>query len=84
MSENPGNNPNPSPEPINPFKGLSRAGIAGAILGVVGIVLFLACWAALGQAGMQQLPRLLLSLCIPPLLIGIGILVYALISRSRS
>ncbi len=74
------------PEPITPFnrKSLSRAGIVGAVLGVVGILLFLGFWVVLGQAGTAQAPRLFLSLCIPPALIGIGMLLYVLVSRRRA
>jgi len=56
---------NGTPNPVNP-RNLSRAGIAGLVLGILGIVLFIVLWIVLGNAGVDQLPRLLLSLCLPP------------------
>ena len=73
------------PEPINPVnkQALSRAGVAGAVLGVVGILLFVGFWVVLGQMGTGQIPRLFLSLCVPPALIGAGILVYVRVAKPR-
>lgn len=45
---------------------LSRASIAGAILAVLGIVLFALLWTALSNAGVSAFPRLIIALCVPP------------------
>jgi lipopolysaccharide export LptBFGC system permease protein LptF len=71
-----------APNPINP-QALRRATIAGAVLGVFGIVSFIVIWVLLGQAGAEQIPRLFLSLCIPPALIGVIMLAYIFYMRSR-
>ena len=63
--------------------GLMRASVIGAILGIVAIVTFVLLWILLGQAGAEQVPRLFVSLCVPPALIGVIILVYVLYTRSR-
>ncbi len=70
------------PNPVNKTA-LSRAGIAGGILGVFGILLFLALWFVMGQAGVQQYTRLFLALCIPPAVIALLVGVYALWWRRR-
>ena len=89
-TDNPINSPIDSPEnsptpeaPIYPVnkQALSMAGKAGAILGVVAILLFVGFWLVLGALGAEQIPRLLLSLCVPPGLIGAGILIYARVAR---
>lgn len=85
-SDNPDNTTNNSPIPEAPIypvnkQALSLAGKAGAILGVVAILLFVGFWLVLGQFGVEQVPRLLLSLCVPPGLIGAGILIYARVAR---
>lgn len=72
-----------SPNPVNP-EALKRATIAGALLGVFGIVSFIVIWVVLGQAGAQQIPRLFLSLCLPPALIGVIMLAYIFYMRSRA
>ncbi len=56
---------------------------AGVILAVVGIVAFILLWAMMGSAGVAMLPRLLVSLCIPPAIIAAAIGVYIL-TRSKS
>ncbi|MEO8393562.1 MAG: hypothetical protein ABI700_11285 [Chloroflexota bacterium] len=71
-----------SPNPVNP-DALKRASIAGAALGVFGIVAFVILWVLLGQAGAEQIPRLFLSLCVPPALIGLIVLGYVFYTRSR-
>ena len=72
-----------SNSPIN-GNNLPRVATAGAILAVVGIVAFIALWVLMGSAGVATLPRLLVSLCIPPALIALIIGVYILVSRSKA
>jgi uncharacterized membrane protein len=69
-----------SPEPLNK-KSLTRASVFGVSLSVLGVVAFVALWVLLGSAGFDNLPRLLLSMCIPPLLIAIIVAVYGLNRR---
>ena len=71
-----------SPGPLNQSN-LTRAGIIGAVLAVVGIGLFFALWIGMGQAGVEVVPRLFSSICVPPLIIGLLVGAYALVSRSR-
>lgn len=61
---------------------LSRAAIAGAVLAVVGIVLFLVLYTALG--GMDALPRLLISLCVPPAVMACVVGLFLLFTARRS
>ena len=70
------------PNPVNP-EALKRASIIGAILGVFGIISFVVIWVLLGQTGTGQVPRILLSLCIPPAMIGLIMLAYLFYLRSR-
>ncbi|MBL8130801.1 MAG: hypothetical protein JNL42_03010 [Anaerolineae bacterium] len=60
---------------------LRRMLVAGAVLAVGGIILFVLLWLALGSANMQNFPRLILSLCIPPAIIALLLGGYFLISR---
>ncbi|MBE2269082.1 MAG: hypothetical protein IAE80_12695 [Anaerolinea sp.] len=62
---------------------LPRIAIAGAVLAVVGIGLFLLLWVLMGSMGVSSLPRLIVSLCIPPAIIAAIIGVYILVTRSR-
>lgn len=71
-----------SPGPLN-RSNLTRAGIIGAVLAVVGIGLFFALWIGLGQAGTSVAPRLFASICVPPLLLGVLVGGYALVRRAR-
>lgn len=70
------------PNPVNKTA-LSRAGIVGAVLGGFGILLFIALWVGLGQAGVQQYTRLFLALCLPPAVIALLVGLYALWWRAR-
>ena len=71
-----------SPSPLN-GRNLTRAGIAGAVLAVLAIVLFLVLWVVLGTFRMDAMPRLFASLCIPPAIIA-GILgVYILVRKPK-
>ncbi|MBK8026595.1 MAG: hypothetical protein IPK19_35710 [Chloroflexi bacterium] len=67
----------------NPFDPatLRRMLTAGAILAVGGIILFVLLWLALGSANVQNFPRLILSLCVPPAIIALLLGGYFLISR---
>jgi lipopolysaccharide export LptBFGC system permease protein LptF len=65
MSSNP-----PPPSPVNK-QAMSRATTAGVILSIVAIVLFVVFWLVLGQVGLEHIPRLLLSLCVPPAIISV-------------
>ena len=69
--------------PLNGMS-LSRASIVGAGLAVVGIILFVVFWVVLGQLGVTSLARLLVSLCLPPAVIGGIIAAYALAAKSRN
>lgn len=60
---------------------LAKVGIAGAGLGVGGIILFIVLWGMLGAAELEQFPRLILSLCIPPTAIAGVLGVYMLFVR---
>jgi hypothetical protein len=71
-----------SPNPIN-SKSLVRASIAGVILAVLGIVSFIALWVVLGNAGVDQLARLVVSICLPPALIATLLGVYFLFLQSK-
>jgi len=70
------------PNPVNP-EALKRASAFGAFLGVFGIIAFVVLWVILGNLGAEQIPRLFLSLCIPPALIGAIVLGYLFYARSR-
>lgn len=56
---------------------LTPALIIGAALAIVGIGLFLLLWNLFASLG--ELPRIVLSLCIPPALMGIGLGGYVLV-----
>ncbi len=69
-----------SPSPLNK-NNLTRAGIAGALLAVFGIVLFISLWILLGAAQVASFPRLFASLCVPPAVIAGIVGAYILIKR---
>lgn len=70
----------------NPFdrSTLTRMIGAGAALAVLAILLFAGLWLALGSGGMEQLPRLILSLCLPPVAIAVILGIYLLVRRPRA
>ncbi len=74
---------NQTPNPLNNGR-LTRAAIAGVGLAALGIVLFVALWVLLGNAGMAQFPRLMVSLCVPPAIIALIIGVYFLLFQVRN
>ncbi len=47
-----------------------QAGRLGTALAVACLMLFAALWLALGSMGVEQIPRLLMSLCLSPALIA--------------
>ncbi len=71
------------PGPLN-RRSLTRASLVGAVLAVIGILLFAVLWIALGHAGVETFPRLISSMCVPPLVIALIVGGYALISRANS
>lgn len=71
------------PEPLN-LKNLSRASIVGVALAIGGIILFVVLWVVLGNAGVDQFARLLMSMCIPPALMAALVGGYFLFGRSAS
>lgn len=54
-----------TPEPPKKNQ-LPQAGIAGVVLAIIGIGLFLAIYFGLQSAGVGDFPRLILALCVPP------------------
>jgi len=63
---------------------ITRILAAGVALGIVGVVLFVMLWVILGQAEVEMVVRLLISLCLPPALIAAALGAYILIARSGS
>jgi hypothetical protein len=59
-----------------------RAGMIGLGLAIFGIIAFVGLWLVLTD--LDNAPRLFLSLCIPPLLIGLMVGGYKLATRNRS
>jgi hypothetical protein len=70
-----------NPPPTFNTKSLSRAAVVGAALGILGIILFIVFWVVFGEAGLANVARLFLSLCIPPVIIGVIVAVYYIFSR---
>jgi hypothetical protein len=64
-------------------RGLLRAQLAVTLLVVFAIGAFIGLWNALGSAGFEDFPRLILSLCLPPAAIAILVGIYVLIFRAR-
>jgi len=63
---------------------VTRAGIAGAVLGIVGIGLFIAMWLLLGSMNVSTVIRLVVSVCVPPALISTFMGVYLLVTHSKN
>ncbi|MBZ0292658.1 MAG: hypothetical protein K8L99_08875 [Anaerolineae bacterium] len=72
-------------ETPNPFnrKTISRATIIAAAMAVGGIILFIVLWIVLGNTGIDQLARLLVSFCVPPAIITALLGIYFLITHNR-
>lgn len=70
----------------SPFnkQNVPRMVTAGVVLAVVGVGAFIVIWLLMGNAGVANLPRLVVSLCVPPALIAAILGVYILVSRSKS
>ena len=71
-----------SPSPLN-GRNLTRAGVAGAVLAVLAIVLFIVLWVILGSFKMDAMPRLFASLCIPPAILAAIMGVYILTRKPK-
>lgn len=71
------------PSPLNGQR-ISRVALAGLILAGVGIALFIVLWIVLGQAGLEAVPRLIASICIPPGVIAVILGVYVLFFRGSA
>ena len=56
----------------------------GAALGFAGVVLFVLMWGALGNAGVDFFPRVIVSVCAPPALIALAVGVYFLVIQPGS
>lgn len=72
-----------TPNPLN-RKNLSRASLAGVALAVGGIILFIILWIVLGNAGVDNVARLLVSLCLPPAIMTGLMGTYFLLTRRGS
>jgi hypothetical protein len=66
-----------TPSPINKNV-LSRATLVALGLATFGVVLFIGLWVVLGNVGVEQFARLLMSLCIPPAAIAAIVGIYFL------
>jgi hypothetical protein len=56
---------------------------AGLALAALGVILFVAVWVALGNAGVGNAARLFASLCVPPAIIGALVGGFSLFQRRR-
>lgn len=63
---------------------LSQAGIAGIVLAVVGILLFIGIYFGLQSLGVGDFPRLMLALCAPPALMAVVIGAYLLLTARQT
>lgn len=62
-------------------KTLRRTVIAGGVLALLGIGLFFLFWVVLGSFGTPDFARVVLSVCIPPILMAAGVGAYFLLVR---
>lgn len=60
---------------------LRRPLIIGGGLALAAVVLFILLWVIMGNAGIEALPRLLVSLCVPPAILAVVVGAYILIAR---
>ena len=70
----------------NPIDGkvVTRIGIAGAVIGVVAIGMFMGLWILLGNANVDDFPRLVISICVPPAIMTAIIGAYLLLSGGNT
>jgi uncharacterized membrane protein YczE len=61
---------------------IKRTTIAGAVLALLGVAMFIGLWVMLGNTDTSQFARILLSLCIPPIVMAAGVGLYFLLVRS--
>ncbi len=62
---------------------MGRGLAVGLVLAAVGIGAFVLLWNGLGDLGLEQFPRLILSMCLPPAGIALMMGLYILIFRAR-
>jgi hypothetical protein len=60
---------------------LTRTVVAGGVLALLGIGLFFLFWVVLGSLGTPDFARVVLSVCIPPILMAAGVGAYFLLVR---
>ena len=72
-----------APGPLNK-QSLSKATIAGSIMAVGGIILFLILYAALTKAGADPVQRVVVALCVPPGLMALLVGGYFLLGRREN
>jgi hypothetical protein len=63
---------------------LQRALLIGAGLSAGAVVLFFVLWGVFGSMGMPNFPRLMLSLCLPPLTLTLIVGGYALVKQGQA
>jgi hypothetical protein len=63
-------------------RGLTRAFIAGIVLALSGIGLFVILWLSLSS--LDQFPRLIIAVCVPPALIALAIGIFFLLIQPGS
>ncbi|MEQ8675380.1 MAG: hypothetical protein RLP44_10775 [Aggregatilineales bacterium] len=73
-----------SPNPNFDGKSVSRIGLSGAVLGIVAIGLFVGLWVILGNANVDDFPRLIISVCVPPALMTAFLGVYILVMGGKN
>ena len=69
--------------PQNPFdkSSITRAGIYGVVLAIIGIGIFLTLWIVTDNLGMNVFTRLVLSICLPPTTLALLMGIYLLVMR---
>ena len=72
-----------NPSPLNK-QSLSKATIAGSVMAVGGIILFLILYAALTNAGADPVQRVVVALCVPPMLMALLVGGYFLFGRRET
>ncbi len=71
-----------APSPTNK-KTIYRVQIVVIAIALVGIVLFVGFWLFLGEAGMDDFPRLIASFCIPPAIIALAMGIYMVLTYPK-